>query len=84
MALLLHELARHPHVQERLYQEAQHVPADRHPTTADLQEMPFLKAVIKETLRCVGRSPFENPDVFCSVSFYSPFISGHRPRLLAD
>ncbi|XP_072233632.1 sterol 26-hydroxylase, mitochondrial [Leuresthes tenuis] len=48
----LYHLARDPGVQERLHTEVNSVcPDRREPTTEDLGRMPYLKAVIKETLR---------------------------------
>ncbi|XP_076579207.1 sterol 26-hydroxylase, mitochondrial [Chaetodon auriga] len=48
----LYHLARDRTVQERLYREVNSVcPDRRQPTTDDLSRMPYLKAVIKETLR---------------------------------
>ncbi|XP_029930532.1 sterol 26-hydroxylase, mitochondrial isoform X1 [Myripristis murdjan] len=48
----LYHLARDSRVQERLYSEVNSVcPGGRQPTTDDLKRMPYLKAVIKETLR---------------------------------
>ncbi|KAF5898730.1 cytochrome P450 27C1-like, partial [Clarias magur] len=52
MSWTLYHLARDPEVQNRLYQELVSVcPNRRLPTTEDLSRMPYLKAVIKETLR---------------------------------
>lgn len=53
----LHELSKNPDIQERLHKEVSTmVPLDRIPTAADVTGMPYLKAVIKETLRwdCCG------------------------------
>ncbi|XP_041821799.1 sterol 26-hydroxylase, mitochondrial [Chelmon rostratus] len=48
----LYHLARDSRVQQRLYSEVDSVcPDRREPTTDDLIRMPYLKAVIKETLR---------------------------------
>ncbi|KAM7365774.1 hypothetical protein PAMP_016684 [Pampus punctatissimus] len=48
----LYHLSRDCRVQDRLYQEVNSVcPDRRQPTTDDLSRMPYLKAVIKETLR---------------------------------
>ncbi|XP_054648675.1 sterol 26-hydroxylase, mitochondrial isoform X2 [Dunckerocampus dactyliophorus] len=48
----LYHLARNPHVQDRLYSEVNAVCANRRkPDADDLRRMPYLKAVIKETLR---------------------------------
>uniref|UniRef100_A0A8D2ZG60 Uncharacterized protein n=1 Tax=Scophthalmus maximus TaxID=52904 RepID=A0A8D2ZG60_SCOMX len=48
----LYHLARDERAQEELYREVNSVcPDRREPTTCDLSRMPYLKAVIKETLR---------------------------------
>ncbi|XP_047432844.1 sterol 26-hydroxylase, mitochondrial [Mugil cephalus] len=48
----LYRLARNSRAQERLHREVTSVcPSGREPTTDDLTRMPYLKAVIKETLR---------------------------------
>ncbi|KAF3688323.1 Sterol 26-hydroxylase, mitochondrial [Channa argus] len=48
----LYHLARDPRVQDRLYKEVNSVcPDKREPTTDDLRQMPYLKAVLKEILR---------------------------------
>ncbi|KAM3850721.1 sterol 26-hydroxylase, mitochondrial [Diretmus argenteus] len=48
----LYHLARDSRVQERLYREVTSVcPGRQEPTSDDLKRMPYLKAIIKETLR---------------------------------
>uniref|UniRef100_A0A146SNF1 Cytochrome P450 family 17 polypeptide 2 n=1 Tax=Fundulus heteroclitus TaxID=8078 RepID=A0A146SNF1_FUNHE len=48
----LYQLSRNPDIQDRLYEEVSTlVPADRIPSAAEVTRMPFLRAVIKETLR---------------------------------
>ncbi|XP_038127200.1 sterol 26-hydroxylase, mitochondrial-like [Cyprinodon tularosa] len=48
----LYQLSRNPEIQHRLHEEVSTlVPADQIPTAAEVTRMPFLRAVIKETLR---------------------------------
>lgn len=48
----LYELSVNPHTQDKLYEEVSSlVPADQTPTAAQLTHMPYLRAVIRETLR---------------------------------
>lgn len=48
----LYQLSKNPEIQDRLYEEVSTlVPGDRIPTAAEVTRMPFLRAVIKETLR---------------------------------
>lgn len=48
----LYHLANEPEVQEQLYQEVISVcPGDKVPTSDDIAQMPYLKAIIRETLR---------------------------------
>ncbi|XP_041856776.1 sterol 26-hydroxylase, mitochondrial-like [Melanotaenia boesemani] len=48
----LYQLSKHPQVQDRLFKEVSTmVPAGQVPTAAEVTRMPYLRAVIKETLR---------------------------------
>lgn len=48
----LYQLAQNPDVQERLYREVSAVcPGDQLPNSDHIAQMPYLKAVIRETLR---------------------------------
>lgn len=65
----LHLLARHPALLERARDEIAHVLADRPPSPADLERLPFLHAVIREVLRLFpavpvfGRQALEDVDI---------------------
>ena len=49
---MLHLLSRNPDVQAKLHEEVMRViPEDVHPTREQIDSMPYLKAVVKETLR---------------------------------
>ncbi|XP_029968579.1 sterol 26-hydroxylase, mitochondrial [Salarias fasciatus] len=48
----LYQLSKNPEVQNRLYEEVSSIgPVDRLPSAADVTVLPYLRAVIKETLR---------------------------------
>ncbi|XP_043923337.1 sterol 26-hydroxylase, mitochondrial-like [Protopterus annectens] len=51
LAWVLYHLSRDPGIQNSLYKEVMNVVPDRAPTVKDIDRMPLLKAVIKETLR---------------------------------
>ncbi|KAL3055938.1 hypothetical protein OYC64_018609 [Pagothenia borchgrevinki] len=52
IAWSLYQLAKIPEIQEQLYQEVIRVcPGDKVPTSEDIAHMPYLKAIIRETLR---------------------------------
>jgi len=51
MQWVLYHLAAEPEIQEKLHQEVMEATEGRHPTNQDLQNMPYLKAIIKEVLR---------------------------------
>ena len=49
---LLYELAKHPEIQERMYQEIRSTVQDRkHPTWEDIQNMKLVRNSIKESMR---------------------------------
>jgi cytochrome P450 len=51
LAWALFEIARHPEVDARLAEEIKAALGDRAPTPADLHRLPFLSAIVDETLR---------------------------------
>ncbi|WP_405544445.1 cytochrome P450 [Streptomyces phaeochromogenes] len=57
MAFALHLLARHPEAQKRAHEEADRLPSGRAPSAADLDELPYLTRVLKETMRLYPAAP---------------------------
>ncbi|XP_072052037.1 1,25-dihydroxyvitamin D(3) 24-hydroxylase, mitochondrial-like [Amphiura filiformis] len=63
LAWVLYELSRHPEAEQRLYNEISSVmgtDGQNIPTTEDLTQMPYLKSIIKETLRLYPVLPANN------------------------
>ncbi len=52
MTWMLNQVARHPLVESRLLQESASVLGERRPGIADLQQLPFSRMVVQESLRC--------------------------------
>lgn len=52
LAWLFHSLAAHPAIEAKVHAELDRVLGERLPTIADLPNLPYLKQVIDETLRC--------------------------------
>ena len=50
---LLHEMAKNPEAQQRLYEEIQAVVGDRAPTAHDIATLSYLNGCIKESFRLV-------------------------------
>ena len=49
---LLFEMAKHPEIQDRMYEEIKSVMGERkHPTWEDIQNMKLVRNTIKETMR---------------------------------
>ncbi|KAJ8728417.1 hypothetical protein PYW08_016802 [Mythimna loreyi] len=51
IVMAIHELALHPEIQEKLYQECRHLEEDKGLTFDSLSELKYLDCVINETLR---------------------------------
>ncbi|MFD8548654.1 cytochrome P450 [Streptomyces sp. NPDC059649] len=57
LAFTLHLLARHPEEQARVRAEIDRVLADREPTAADLDRLPYLTQALKESMRLYPAAP---------------------------
>ncbi|MGR4882449.1 cytochrome P450 [Streptomyces sp. LARHCF249] len=57
LAFALHLLARHPEEQDRAREEITRVLGDRTPEAADLDRLPYLTQVLKETMRLYPAAP---------------------------
>ncbi|MFD8449199.1 MULTISPECIES: cytochrome P450 [Streptomyces] len=57
LGLTLHLLARHPEAQARAHQEVDSVLSGREPVAEDLEKLPYLTRVLKETLRLYPAAP---------------------------
>lgn len=57
LGLTLHLLASHPEVQARAHQEVDRVLSGREPVAEDLEKLPYLTQVLKETLRLYPAAP---------------------------
>ncbi|MFE3558489.1 cytochrome P450 [Streptomyces sp. NPDC059193] len=57
LGFALHLLARHPEEQERAREEIGRVLGDRTPEAADLERLPYLTQVLKETMRLYPAAP---------------------------
>lgn len=57
LAFALHLLARHPEEQKRAREEITRVLGDRTPEAADLDRLPYLTRVLKETMRLYPAAP---------------------------
>ncbi|MEV4559823.1 cytochrome P450 [Kitasatospora sp. NPDC049285] len=91
-AWIFHFLAAHPDVESRLTEEVDRVLQDRRPDRSTLTDMPYLQAVIYETLRIVppvwlfprrARQEVRLGDHLIPAGadvFYSPYALHHDPR----
>lgn len=57
LAFTLHLLARHPEEQTKVREEIDRVLADRTPTAADLDRLPYLTQALKESMRLYPAAP---------------------------
>ncbi|NJQ03483.1 cytochrome P450 [Streptomyces zingiberis] len=57
LTFALHLLGHHPEVQERAREEVERVLGDRPPTAADLDALPYLTQVLKESMRLYPAAP---------------------------
>jgi cytochrome P450 len=91
----LYLLSKHPSVERRLYEEVSSVLGGRLPVLADLERLPFVRDVVKESMRIVppvwaiGRSANEEDEIAGyvipkgSIVLTSPYVT-HRHMALWD
>ena len=96
MAWALHLLANHPHIAERVRQEADEVLAGRTATTADLPALAFTSRVVTESLRLyppawvltrIATTATElggHPVKPGTTVVISPYLIHHRPDVYPD
>jgi cytochrome P450 len=90
-------LAQHPQVEAKLHAELDGVLAGRHPTLADLPNLPYTLQIIKESMRLYppawilnGRIALEDVQLGGytvpkgSTLFISPYVMHHLPQYFAD
>jgi len=92
LAWALDLLARHPEVDRRASQEITERLGERLPTAADLLRLPYVEAVVKETLRLcppayvIGREPLADctlggyPVPARSTVYFAPWVLHRDPR----
>ncbi|MFE2431015.1 cytochrome P450 [Streptomyces sp. NPDC059373] len=79
LAFALHLLARHPKEQQRVREELDRVLGGRPPTAADLDTLPYLTMVLKETMRLYPSAPVVGRRAVAETE-----IGGHRIPAGAD
>jgi cytochrome P450 len=89
-------LAHHPQVQTKLQNEVDHVLGDRFPHEEDLQNLPYTRAIIKETLRLrppawtIGRQAVQDCEIggqhiaAGSSVLVSQWVTHHDARFYED
>ncbi|AVH54998.1 MULTISPECIES: cytochrome P450 [Streptomyces] len=96
LAWALYEISRNPKTEQRLHEELDAACGDRPLTQQDLAALPYMRAVLKETMRMYGPAWLVTRTTTRPVTLdghpipkgadviYSPYVHQHDPEVYAD
>ncbi|MHA5047802.1 cytochrome P450 [Streptomyces sp. SD15] len=96
LAWALYEISRNPRIEQRLHEELSTACGDRPLTQEDLPSLPYMRSVLKETMRMYGPAWLVTRTTTRPVTLdgypipegadvvYSPYVHQHDPEVYAD